>query len=200
MSTNELNLVANQKIKLPADKILGLLGIVGAPMLLLQFLTGGIAQNTIVQNNNPIVSALGILYIGGWMCGAIGMFRQKVYGEALAAKIVFALQMIFLTLAFLFSVQETYGITYENGGVFFGVCDAGYPLSHLFMFVIGIFILRAKKWKGLTRFAPFFVGAALPLTMAVAGFVGFTAGMLLFSGLTTIGLGMIGYLVYSDRN
>lgn len=199
MSTNELNLIANQKTNLPIGKILGVVEIVGAPMLLLQFLIGGIEQNSSSPNNSSLVSALGVLYIGGWIGGAIGMFRQKIYGETTAAKIVFTLQIISLTLAFLFSIQETLGVSYESGGKFFFVCDMGYPASHLFMIVVGVFVLRAKRLKNFTRFAPFLVGAALPVTMLLGGFVGMIAGVCLFGGLTTAGLGMIGYSVYSNR-
>lgn len=199
MSTNEQSLETDRKINPPVDKILGLTGIVGAPMLLLQFLFGGASANSGVSNYSPAISALGVLYIGGWICGAVWMFRHKVYGENLAAKIIFTLQMIFLTLAFLFSIQETLGFSYENGGgKFFFVCDMGYPASHLFMIVVGIFVARAKRWKGLSKFAPFLVGSALPLTIAAGNFVGMSGGMLLFGGLTTIGLGTIGWKIFKS--
>ncbi len=199
MASSEMSLVVNRRNNLSVDKIFGVLAILFAPTLLMQFLIGGIEQNSSSPNNASLVSALGILYIGGWMLGAVGMFRQKIYGETLAAKIVFSLQMIFLTLAFLFSIQETIGISYESGGgTFFFVCDMGYPASHLFMFVVGIFVLLAKRWHGLSRFAPFAVGAALPVTMALGGYLGITLGMILFGGLTTIGLAAIGWKIFKD--
>lgn len=199
MAINELTLDTKTKANVPVDKIFGVLAILCAPTLLMQFLIGGIEQNSSSPNNNLLVSALGVLYIGGWMLGAVGMFRQKLYGENLAAKIVFALQMIFLTLAFLFSVQETMSISYENGGgTFFFVCDMGYPASHLFMFVVGICVLLTRRWRGFTRFAPFAVGAALPVTMALGGFLGITLGMILFGGLTTLGLATIGWKIFRN--
>ena len=199
MAANELSLTAERKANLPVDKILGILAAVFAPTLLMQFLIGGIEQNSSSPNNNSLVSALGVLYIGGWIFGAVGMFRQKLYGETLAAKFVFTLQMIFLTLALLFSIQETLGISYKNGGgAFFFVCDMGYPASHLFMIVVGIFILLAKRWQGISKFAPFFVGAALPATMLLGGFLGMTFGMILFGGLTTLGLAMVGWKVFRN--
>lgn len=192
MAINELSLPLIQSKSL-TERLLGIGAIIGAPMLLLQFFFGVVWKNTGNENYSPTIAMLGILYIGGWICGAIEMFRQKVYGENLGAKIVFALQMIFLSLAFMFSVQETLGINYKNGGgTFFFLCDMGYPASHLFMFIVGIMIIRARNWKGFTKYAPFLVALALPLTIATGWFLGMIGGMLLFGGLTMTGLGIIG--------
>lgn len=199
MSTNELRLNISPQINSPGDRILGLLGLLAvasAPMLIAQFLIGGEG----ILSNSTWAAALGILYIGGWMCGAVGMFRQKAYGRTPAAKIVFTIQMILLTLALLFSVQETMGVSYDNGGgIFFGICDAGYPLSHLFMFVIGILTIRARIWKGAVKAAPLLVGAALPVTMLGGPVLGMLGGMLIFGGLVTIGLGIIGLKIFIHR-
>jgi hypothetical protein len=198
MAVNAINLPVGQAKILAGNRLFGLLAIFGAPMLLLQFLFGG--ENSNPANGSPAIALLGVFYIGGWICGAIGMFRNKIYGETKASRIVFVAQMIFLILALMFSIQESIGVSYENGGgLFFGICDAGYPLSHLFMIVVGIFVLRSKVWTGWTRFAPFLVGAALPLTLTLVPFFGKGVGVFSFAGLTTLGLGTIGYSVYSAR-
>lgn len=200
MAVNEINLPAVREGFSLSNRMLGLFAVICAPTLFLQFSVGGETGNSNAANSNPLIALLGVFYIGGWICGAIGMFQNKVYGESRAAKIVFIAQMIFLTLALMFSMQETFGISYENGGgLFFGICDAGYPLSHLFMIVIGIFVLRAKVWTNRTRFAPFLVGAALPLTLAVVPFFGMSVGVFSFAGLTALGLGTIGFRVFSAR-
>jgi hypothetical protein len=199
MAANELSLALNQEKVTTGRRFLGLLATICAPTLLIQ------SFGTSFVGNSPspvkqIFAFLGVLYIGGWICGAIGMFRQKVYGTDKSRKIVFGIQIILLTLALLFSVQETAGISYENGGgTFFGVCDAGYPLSHLFMFVVGVFTWRAKVWTGFSRFAPLLVGAALPLTLSLMPLFGMVVGFFTFGCLTTIGLGTIGYKIYSSR-
>jgi len=200
MAVSELNLAVNQGNVALRNRPLGLLGMIGAPTLMVQALCIDIAKESQSVLTKQLVAFLGVLYIGGWICGAIGMFRQNAYGESKTSKIVFTVQMILLLLAFMFSVQETFGISYENGGgIFFAVCDAGYPLSHLFMIVIGIFVWRTKIWRGFPRLAPFLVGAALPLTFALMPLLGMSVGFLSFAGLTTIGLGKIGYSVYSNR-
>lgn len=196
MSVGEMILPV-EKREIGVNKILGLLAIVCAPMLLAQFFLGVVWKNAAYEKYSPAVAALGVLYIAGWICGAVGMFRRKIYGETKTAKIVFAIQITFLHLALMFSVQETLGISYENGGGwFFFACDMGYPASHLFMIVVGIFTIRAKNWTGFAKYAPFFVGAALPATMATGWLLGMIGGMLLFGALTTIGFATIGIKLF----
>lgn len=196
MSTNQIELTADLKTSAIDNRIFGLLGMIGAPMLLLQFLLGNRGMNAEGGDSNAWIALLGVLYIGGWVCGAIGMFRGRVYGERRGSKIVFAIQIILLLLALMFSVLETFGVTYENGGVLFAVFDAGYPLSHLFMIVVGIFVLRARKWQGLLKFAALLVGIALPLTLGLMPLLGEKIGAVSFGSLTAIGLAVIGFTVF----
>lgn len=196
MAANQLELVADSKTGAINNRIFGLLGIIGAPMLLLQFLLGTRGMNAEGGERNALIALLGVLYIAGWICGAIGMFRGKFYGQGKASKVVFTLQMILLSLALMFSVFETFGVTYENGGLLFAVLDAGYPLSHLFMMVVGIFVLRARSWQGFSKFAPLIVGFALPLTLGLMPLLGEKIGIVLFSTLTAIGLATIASMVF----
>jgi hypothetical protein len=193
MATNQLKLTAGLKTGAINNRILGLPAIIGAPMLLLQFLLGTRGINSEGGEKNALIALLGVLYIGGWMCGAIGMFRLRTYGESRGSKIVFVQQMILLSLALMFSVFETFGATYENGGVLFAVFDAGYPLSHLFMIVVGIFVWRAGVWRGFSKFAPLLVGIALPLTLGLMPLLGEKVGVVSFGALTATGLGIIGW-------
>ena len=196
MAVNQLELTGDLKTGAIVNRILGLLAIIGAPMLLFQFLLGTRGMNAEGGERNALIALLGVLYIGGGICGAIGMFRIRAYGESKASKIVFVLQMTLLSLALLFSVFETFGATYKNGGVLFAVFDAGYPLSHLFMIVVGIFVLRAKVWQGFSKFAPIIVGFALPLTLGLMPLLGEKIGVVSFGALTAIGLATIGFTIF----
>lgn len=195
MFSNQMEFVAERKLGGIDNRIFGLLGVIGAPMLFLFFLFSSPESNQNGAETNPLVAMLGVFYIGGWICSAIGMYRAKVYGESFSAKIVFAVQMTLLAFAFMFSVLETSGVNYTNGGIIFGICDAAYPLSHLFMIVVGFFTIRAKKWTGILKFAPLIVGFALPLTLGLMPLLGEKAGIISFGILTTIGLGVIGYKI-----
>jgi hypothetical protein len=173
------------------NRILGILCVIGAPMLLMQFILnpGGVTELTV---SGRIVAFLGVLYMGGWLAGAVGIRRLRVTGNGLGSKIAFIIQTVGLFLATVFSVLDTLGFNHENGGLIFLITDIAYPFSHLFMIVVGIMTLRAQVWRGFPKFAPLMVGVALPLTLASAAVVGMSVGVFLFGGLTTIGLTTIG--------
>lgn len=176
------------------NRILGVLCLVGAPMLLAQFTfnPGGVTELT---TSGRIIAFLGVLYMGGWLAGAIGMRRLRVTGNGMGSKIIFIIQVIGLSLATMFSVLDTLGYNHENGGLIFLITDMAYPFSHLFMIIVAIMTIKAGIWKGFSRIAPLLVGIAFPLTVAFASIAEMQTGVLLFGGLTTIGLLTIGYII-----
>lgn len=196
MSVNEMSLPVNRENFALPTRALGLLGMIGAPMLFIFIMFGSIDAAAPKTLKDQIISLTGVFYIGGWIFGAVGMRRLRVTGDRLGGKIVFIIQITLLSFALLYSVMEVFGYSHENGGLIFALADAGYPLSHLFMNVVGIFVFRAKVWQGLPKFAPFLVGIALPVTMSSfwLGYPSF-AGYF-FGSMTTIGLGAIGWKLY----
>lgn len=192
MAVNELNLAINKKNFGIDNRLLGTFGIIGAPMLLAQFLSG---QNT---TENKFIAFLGVIYIFGWMANLIGMRRQNVLGNNFTGKIIFGLQFLLLCFAFISSALETAGRNFENGGAFFAICDAGYPLSHLFMIVTGAFALKARVWRGISAFAPLVVGLALPVFFAFSFVISSEIGAICFAALTAAGLGVIGFRLFQN--
>lgn len=192
MSVNEINLALNEGRSEFGNKILGIIGCIGAPMLLINMILFG-------GETNPFVGVIGSLYIIGWIAGAIGMRRERVTGRGTASTVIFLLQVMLLVLALMSNIMEICGVTLESNNALYGICDAAYPLSHLFMLVVGIFVWRAKIWRGLFRIAPFIVGFALPLFFAAVSFVGIRIGGIGFSALTAIGLMLISYAVFRGR-
>lgn len=199
MSVNEMELVIEQPKGFTVSsnsRVLGLLAMLCAPMLLLFIKFGNVDSSAAKTFQDQIMSLTGVFYIGGWMLGAIGMRRLRATGIGTGAKILFVLQIVLLGCAFTFSAMEVAGYMRENGGLIFAIADAGYPLSHLLMIVVGIFVWRARVWKGFAKFAPFAVGFALPLTFLTAYLIGWDAAGYVFGLMTTAGLGAIGYTVY----
>lgn len=196
MSVNEINLPVHREKFAASNRALGLLGMIGAPMLLIFFMFGNTDGSATKTLKDQIMSLAGVFYIGGWMMSAVGMRRLRATGSGLGGKIVFIIQITLLSFALLFSVMEVLGYNYENGGLIFSIADAAYPLSHLLMIVVGIFVLRAKVWNGSARFAPLVVGLGLPVFFALSLTVGAQIGGFGFSILTAIGLGIIGYTIY----
>jgi hypothetical protein len=181
-------------------RLSGILAMAGAPMLLLHFIFGAREVGADESGAPSLLALFGVFYIAGWIAGAIGMRRARIYGNGPAAKTVFVVQMILLALALLFSVQEMLGYNFKTGGLFFAICDAAYPLSHLFMLVVGVLTIRAGVWSGWARFAPLMVGLALPLTLAVMAAVSMDAATLVFGALTVAGHGTIGRRLFAQKN
>lgn len=198
MLANEMELPLNPTRFLIKSRILGALAMFCAPMLLLFFMFGTIDSSAPKTFKDQIISLTGVFYIGGWIAGAVGMRRLRATGDGAGSKIVFIIQIALLSFALLFSVMEVFGYSYENGGLLFAIADAGYPLSHLFMIVVGIYVLRAKVWRGLPRIAPFIVGFALPSFLVLSLVVGTGVGGFGFGLLTATGLGIVGYTVFKQ--
>lgn len=195
MSVNELNIALGRENFTVSSRLLGLLALFGAPMLLVFMIYGPNGPNGPQTAFERLMCLTGVFYMAGWLCGAIGMRRLGATGEGLGAKILFVLQVALLVCGVIYSLMEVAGYGWKNGGLVFAVADAGWPLSHLLMNVVGIFVLRAKVWQGPSKYAPFLVGIALPITLASMGAYPQAAGYF-FSLMTTIGLGIIGWTIY----
>jgi len=195
MSVNEINLPIRQENLAVGNRVLGLLGIIGAPMMLIFFMFGNMDGSAPKTPEERLMCMTGVFYMGGWICSAVGMRRLRATGDRLGGKIVFIIQITLLSFALLFSVMEVGGYDFRNGGLLFALADAGYPLSHLFMNVVGIFVVRAKVWQGLPKFAPFLVGITLPVTLALMAIGYVNVAGFFFGGMTTSGLAIIGYTV-----
>lgn len=178
--------------------LLGSLALFGAPMLLVSFLLGATDSEAPKTLRDQLLSLTGFFYIFGWMAGAVGMRQLRATGRWVGSKIVFVIQMIFLSLALVFSAMEVMGYSRGNGGLLFTITDLAYPLSHLFMIIVGIFTVRAGVWRGVAKIAPFIVGLALPITMGLGRVTGAKAGIILFGVLTALGLGIIGLNVFRN--
>jgi hypothetical protein len=194
MSINDLVVPAPRKDVLVTNRSLGTLGMLASPMMLAEMLIFGFRQH----GSNRVIGVLGVIYIVGWICSAVGMRRSRVTGDNALSKGVFALQLLGLLLALLWSLQEIIYSGSDTSGVFHRVTDAAWPLSHLLMLPVGILTLRAGVWEGWRRFAPLLVGLALPVAIAAALVAG-QAGMgIAFAGMTTAGFLALGYAVRTE--
>ncbi len=201
MSVNGMNLIAATDAQtVSVNRLLGAAAMIGAPMLLLETILRMV--NVLPQNtDNFWIGFVELFYIGGWIALAVGMRRLRVTGDNLGSRIVFALQMLGLILALLFTVQVMCGAGYDKPPVslVFKICDAGFPFSHLFMLVVGVFVWRAGVWRGWLRVAPFLVGIVLLLFMAGLGaLVELPQGALVFAATAAIGLFSLALAVYKS--
>lgn len=197
MSTDQMILSTSPRY-LPGPRLLGTAGVIAAPMMAVDGVYHYFWQVTREQST-PVIGLIGIIYIAGWICSSIGMRRLGVVGSGAWGGVVFVVQMLGLILAGALSIHEIVGFSSLEGTAFAAVTDTAWPLSHLFMLVVGGFVVRAGVWKGWRRAAPFVCGLALPSLFAAMAAGVPAAGFVLFPILTTIGFSMLGYAVRTSE-
>jgi hypothetical protein len=106
-------------------------------------------------------------------------------------------QMAGLTLAALQQVQDFIYTSATPRTAFYAACDAAWPLSVVFMLVVGAFALAARVLAGWRRWTPLLCGLAVPLLFGVAATVGREAGILLFGVYTCVSWALLGAAVRS---
>ncbi|HKQ52293.1 MAG TPA: hypothetical protein VJT74_08000 [Pyrinomonadaceae bacterium] len=192
MVTERIELPATQNSYL-TPRLLGTVGMVCAPMLFVSGFLYALGDGTAAL----AASALGMLYLVGWAASAAGMRQLRVAGRLSGA--VFAVQLVGLSLALVFNVLEMAGANPDT--LFFRVTDMAWPVSHLFMLVVGALVLTARVWRGWRSWTPWLCGLALPVFFGARPLLGGEVGGFIFGVLTAIAFTLLGYAVRtSARN
>ncbi|AHG93786.1 hypothetical protein J421_6251 (plasmid) [Gemmatirosa kalamazoonensis] len=121
-------------------RVLGALGILGSPVFLAQWLA---APSSLKVPDTTAAALLGIVYLMGWACSAVALRRLRATGRGRGGAVILAVQLVGLSLAAGQQIQDALH-AHPLGDVVYGVCDAAWPLSHLFMLVVGVAVLRAR--------------------------------------------------------
>ena len=141
------------------NRLLGTIALICSPALFIEGIT--------LQNENHIVIGIAsMVFMAGWACSNIAMQRMQAIGTGLAAKIVLRVQLFGILMAFLFGFLEATKLVSEDN-LFFIITDMCWPLSMVFMIVVGSMAIRAKRWAGWQRFVPLFCAAWLPVAMII---------------------------------
>ena len=85
------------------------------------------------------------------------------------------IQLVGLVLAFLFGFFEATGLLGSESLVF-NVTDAAWPLSMLWMIVVGVTVIAAKRLSGWQRFVPLLCPLWLPIAITLSIAFGDTLG------------------------
>lgn len=138
-------------------KTLGILGLIGAPFLLIDSWNNGFHLNA----GSHLSGMFNFLYITGWMCSMLALKKIGALGEGRFGKLLFVVQMSFLTLANCWNIYEW--VQPGAGTRLYFILDTFWPLSNLCMFVTGITIAIKAQLQGWRRFMPLLVGCWLPI-------------------------------------
>jgi hypothetical protein len=169
------------------NRVLGTIAIICAPALLIE---GLLLRG---EENAPITGIASMVFMAGWICSNIGMWRLRATGTGNWGRAVLLIQLVGLVLAFLFGLFEATGLLGSESLVF-NVTDAAWPLSMLWMLVVGVAVIVSKRISGWPRFVPLLCPLWLPIAIVGAMAFGATGG---FVGVAyaTVLWALLGYIV-----
>lgn len=189
MVTEQIELPTTTQTSSLTPRLLGTIGMICAPMLFLS----GMLYNLGDGPSALIASVLGMLYLVGWAASAVGMRQLRVTGAGALARTVFVVQLVGLSLALIFNVLEMAHANPDT--LFFRVTDLAWPVSHIFMLVVGALVLASRVWRGWRSVTPILCGLALPIFFAARPLLGGEVGGFIFGFLTMVTFMLLGYAV-----
>jgi hypothetical protein len=174
------------------NRTLGIIAMICAPAMLVEALIPG-------GNEIPlVVGTASMVFMLGSLCSHIGLWRAAATGTAWWGRGILGFQILLVSLAFLFGLFEATGLVGEEN-ILFLITDIAWPLSMVFMLVVGGATVAAGRLHGWRRFAPVLCGLALPLTVAVTAATGMDmqsqAAGLLFFGMLAVFWMLLGFVV-----
>ncbi|HEX5916593.1 MAG TPA: hypothetical protein VFY76_02010 [Nocardioides sp.] len=122
------------------------------------------------------------------------LWRTQALGEGRLARVVLRVEAVAVALAICSTASDGLGLT-DFDKVGFIVLDAFWPLSMLGMFLIGIRIAVAGRWKGVTRFWPMVAESWAVVVIPTLGIFGDTAGHVVACLHLVVGYAVLGVLV-----
>jgi hypothetical protein len=169
------------------NQTLGTIAMICAPALLIEGLLvrGG--------ENAAITGIASMIFMVGWICSNIGMQRMQATGIGGWGHAVLIIQLVGLVLAFLFGFFEATGLLGRDS-VIFNVTDAAWPLSMLWMLVVGITVIAANRLSGWRRVVPLLCPLWLLVALGGGAVLGDTGG---YIGLawSAVAWALLGYVV-----
>jgi hypothetical protein len=118
--------------------------------------------------------------------------RTGATGVTRVARGLLRVEYVLLALATLWTVLHA-ALPSQRDAIWLGVLDVFWPLSMLGMFIIGVKIAVAGRWKGIARFWPLVAESWAVVTVPAFGILGATAGQYvgaahLLAGYLVLGL------------
>ena len=169
-----------------AVRILGVVGLLCSPGLLITWLVGGF------DNPDPPRSALvgQLAFLVGWFCSVLALRRIHAAGRGRGHTLL-AVQLAGVALASTQEFQDLVLGPTRRIPILYNIADAAWPLSVLLMIVTGITIARAGVLTGWRRFPAIACGLALPVATVIGILAGGDAMGPAFGSITTLAWGAL---------
>ena len=171
-------------------RALGLLGVLASPAFLVAWLAGGFGSPEAPKG----IVALQLLFLVGWASCLVGMQRLGAAGGGKARRLLL-LELFGVSLAMTQELQDLLLSAPNRTSVVYRVADAAWPISVLFMLVVGVATARSGVLPGWRRVAALACGLTLPLSLAIAAIAGRSAMGPAFGILTACAWSALGYAV-----
>ncbi|HSH77693.1 MAG TPA: hypothetical protein VLA19_04075 [Herpetosiphonaceae bacterium] len=145
-----------------------------------------------------IVGTASMIFMLGSFCSHVGLWRGAATGRGWWGRTVLAIELALIVLAFLFGLFEATGALGESS-IVWNVANAAWPLSMVFMLVVGITAAVVGRLPVPHRFVPLLCGLAFPVSILFGVATG--AGMddqsmaLIFFSMTTVFWALLGLSV-----
>ena len=172
-------------------RTLGTIAMICAPALLLE---GILVQG---RENAIITGIASMIFMLGWICTNVGMRHMQAAGTGKWGRAVLLIQLVGLVLAFSFGFFEATGLLGRDS-IIFNATDAAWPLSMLWMLVVGITVIVAKRLTGWRRFVPVLCPLWLLLALG-GGSVLDDAGGYIGLAWSAVTWALLGYIVRESR-
>ena len=175
-------------------RLLGTLGMLGSSMLLIEGIYSGFKQH----GTDQFIAVTGTIYMLAWLASIYGMSLTNATGNGKGGKAVLVIQGLSLLTAALWSAHHLVLPNSDPNHPLYIATDLSWPLSHVFMIVVGVATLRAKNWTGWARFTPLLCGLALPAAILSSIALGEVALGIVFGLWTTTAFALLGYAVRNN--
>jgi hypothetical protein len=170
------------------NRVLGTFTMISASALLIEVL---LLRG---QENAPITGIASMVFMAGWICSNLGMWRLRATGTGNWGRAVLLIQLVGLVLAFMFGFFEATRLLGRES-IVFNVTDAAWPLSMLWMLVVGVTVIVAKRLSGWQRFVPLLCPFWLPISIILSIAFGDTVGDIVGFGYAAVLWALLGYIV-----
>ena len=172
------------------NKTLGIIGLFGAPFLLIGFTLEHIYPHLA---DSWFTGFWGLMYMIGWTSSIIGLQRMEATGTSAGGKAILWIVHISLLLANVSNLIQL--LSPHNKPDWFFYIDLFWPLSNLLMLVVGFACLSAKRIKIEQRYIPMVVGLWLPFSLPFWKINGSTSAMIVSGVYSAIAWSLLAAMV-----
>ena len=176
------------------QKTVGIIALLCSPFLAIDFAIHGGFND---YNSTSLGGLFNLIYMTGWLLSVLALYQMHSNAKKIV-KVIFLIQIIFLTLADISNVWSIIDPQASNN--LFTILDLFWPVSNSFMFITGLTIVLSNQIKGWQRYIPLFVGLWLPTGLCFILTLGQTPMTVFFISIySAVAWSLLALSVYTNR-